>query len=168
MIPIPNFPDYFVDREGNIWSKKPYRNNAPIPKEARKLKPIKIKEYLYVNLYKNNIIHTKRIPRLVLETFIGPCPVGMESCHNDGNNLNNKVSNLRWDTPKSNSQDRIKHGTQARGEKHGMSKLNDEVVKDIKYLLEKTKMKQWEIAEIFGVDQTTISRINIGKQWSHI
>ena len=51
-----------------------------------------------------------RVHRLVLEAFVGPCPPGMECCHNDGNNTNNRAENLRWDTKKSNRQDRIKHG----------------------------------------------------------
>lgn len=50
------------------------------------------------------------VHRLVLETFVGPCPDGMECCHNDGVRTNNHVSNLRWDTRKSNRMDRIEHG----------------------------------------------------------
>ena len=50
------------------------------------------------------------VHRLVLEAFVGPCPPGMECCHNDGDNTNNRVENLRWDTKRSNRQDRNKHG----------------------------------------------------------
>lgn len=48
--------------------------------------------------------------RLVLLTFVGPCPEGMEGCHNDGDKLNNRLSNLRWDTRSSNAKDRTAHG----------------------------------------------------------
>src|SRR4051812_25448733 len=41
---------------------------------------------------------------LVLETFVGPRPRGAYGCHNDGNKSNNALSNLRWDTPKSNQE----------------------------------------------------------------
>lgn len=49
--------------------------------------------------------------RLVLEAFVGPCPEGMQACHNDGDRMNTRVGNLRWDTPKANSADRWRHGT---------------------------------------------------------
>lgn len=51
------------------------------------------------------------IHRLVLEAFIGPCPTGLEACHNDGNPENNHAANLRWDTHAGNMQDRLAHGT---------------------------------------------------------
>lgn len=50
------------------------------------------------------------IHRLVLEAFIGRCPRGLEACHNDGKHLNNRLSNLRWDTHASNMADTAKHG----------------------------------------------------------
>lgn len=57
---------------------------------------------------------TVRVHQLVTEAFIGPRPDGMEVCHDDGDPRNNRVDNLRYDTHAANSQDRIKHGTQAR------------------------------------------------------
>lgn len=48
---------------------------------------------------------------LVLEHFVGPRPEGHEACHGDGNGMNNRIDNLRWDTHKSNMADSIEHGT---------------------------------------------------------
>lgn len=60
---------------------------------------------------------------LVLTTFVGPRPEGMEGCHNDGNAANNRLENLRWDTASANQRDRVKHGTHHFGNrthcKHG-------------------------------------------------
>lgn len=50
------------------------------------------------------------VHKLVLDAFVGPCPVGMETCHNDGDPTNNAVSNLRWDTKSANARDRRLHG----------------------------------------------------------
>ena len=36
--------------------------------------------------------------RLVLETFVGPCPSGEECSHLDGNKTNNCLENLKWST----------------------------------------------------------------------
>lgn len=49
--------------------------------------------------------------RLVLEAFVGPCPPGSECCHNDGDQTNSRLSNLRWDTHGGNMQDAVRHGT---------------------------------------------------------
>ncbi len=76
------------------------------------LKPVMIRGYLAVSISGK----IRKIHRLVLETFVGPCPVGFQACHNDGDYSNNSLSNLRWDTAKSNAGDRIRHCTQVRGE----------------------------------------------------
>lgn len=61
-------------------------------------------------LYRDNKYKRVYVHQLVLVAFVGPRPDGMVGCHNDGNPANNHVSNLRWDTIKSNAQDMIKHG----------------------------------------------------------
>lgn len=43
--------------------------------------------------------------RLVLETFVGPCPEGMQCRHLDGVGTNNDVANLRWGTASENRRD---------------------------------------------------------------
>ena len=48
--------------------------------------------------------------RAVLETFVGPCPPGMEGCHNNGNPADNRLENLRWDTRQNNMIDKVNHG----------------------------------------------------------
>lgn len=64
--------------------------------------------YLYVGLGQNG---KRLVHRLVLESFVGPCPDGMECCHNDGDRTNNRVDNLRWDTRYGNCQDIRAAGT---------------------------------------------------------
>jgi len=54
---------------------------------------------------------TYAIHRLVLTAFVGPRPEGQAACHNDGDSVNNILSNLRWDTYQANNMDRAKHGT---------------------------------------------------------
>lgn len=48
------------------------------------------------------------IHRLVLEAFVGPCPPGMETCHANGDGLENNVENLRWDTHGENQRDPLR------------------------------------------------------------
>lgn len=50
------------------------------------------------------------VHRLVAEAFLGPLPLGLQTCHNDGDNTNNAAANLRYDTPSANELDKVAHG----------------------------------------------------------
>lgn len=52
----------------------------------------------------------KRVHRLVLEAFVGPCPEGMEGCHGPGGPGDNRLENIRWDTRQENARDIVRHG----------------------------------------------------------
>ena len=107
------------------------------------------------------------IAHLILLTFVGPCPEGMESCHNDGNKINDRPKNLRWDTHFNNIQDRAKHGTVPRGSRVKFSKLTRFDVVKIKLAFAKDNFhgKTKRIAEQFNVNKTTIGDIRAGKSW---
>lgn len=66
--------------------------------------------HLRVHLYGPEGVSRPGVHRIVLEAFVGPCPEGMEGCHNDGNPGNNRVGNLRWDTRSANHFDKMRHG----------------------------------------------------------
>jgi len=100
-------------------------------------------------------------------TFIGECPKGMEGCHNDGNATNNKLDNLRWDTHANNILDKIKHETIAKGSSHGNSKLTEEQVKEIKWMLN-NNISQDRLARLLNISRRTISMIAKGKIWNHV
>ena len=67
--------------------------------------------YPQVRLCDADVTRVARVHRLVLEAFIGPCPAGMEACHEDDDPTNNTLANLRWDTPSENQFDRVRRGT---------------------------------------------------------
>ncbi|ALJ19573.1 NUMOD4 motif-containing HNH endonuclease [Microbacterium sp. No. 7] len=72
---------------------------------------VKKSGYLKVSLWRDNSEFTAHVHSLVLEAFVGPRPPGLVACHGDGNPANNRVENLRWDTPSENNFDRGRHGT---------------------------------------------------------
>jgi len=109
-----------------------------------------------------------KVHRLVLEAFVGPCPDGMEACHNDGNSFNNHVGNLRWDTPINNHADRKSHGTNMEGQENGNAKLTNSDVEQIKHLLKHTNLYLSEIAKMFNVSTGLISAIKQKRIWRHI
>jgi len=129
------------------------------------LKPRLSKTHYCVVLYKNNILKKYYIHRLILETFIGPCPPGMECRHLDNNPQNNRLDNLKWDTHYNNMQDKIKFNTGYRGCDN--AKLIIKEIIEIKKLL-KEKIPQRTIAKLFNISQSTTSNINRGINWGDI
>ena len=105
------------------------------------------------------------VHRLILIAFIGPCPPGMECCHENDDPLDNRISNLRWDTRASNRKDMVRNGRSAFGEKSGAAKLTEILVMQIRDDLMEAVLSQFAIAAKFGVTQSTISSIATGKTW---
>lgn len=104
------------------------------------------------------------VHRLVLLAFIGPCPPGMEACHNNGIADDNRPSNLRWDTHYNNNQDRKTHGTYTRGEAHPMAKLTKEQVLGIR---DGTISKAEALGNL-GISNSQHHRIKTKQAWSHL
>ena len=104
ILPIKDFPDYFVDDEGNVYSKK-YHHTLNKYCELRKIKPEENNGYLRVGLHKNNRQFQKNVHRLVAETFIPNLDNKPQINHKNGMRNDNRVSNLEWVT----SAENIKH-----------------------------------------------------------
>lgn len=49
---------------------------------------------------------SKLVHRVVAETWLGPLPKGLVTCHNNDNKLDARVVNLRYDTLQENAKDR--------------------------------------------------------------
>lgn len=62
--------------------------------------------YLHYSFYKNGKLHTVKGHRMVLLTFVGPCPEGEEGRHLNGDPADNHVTNLAWGTHLQNAEDR--------------------------------------------------------------
>lgn len=95
---------------------------------------------------------------MVCETFHGPRPPGMHACHENGDPTDCRASNVRWDTPRENMADRVKHGTNSK-----RLTSNDVVA---------IRAEPWtprdELAARYGVTPGTISHIRKGHTWQHL
>jgi hypothetical protein len=111
-----------------------------------------------------------RVHRMVLEAFVGPAPVGCVCAHNDGNPANNELSNLRWDTQKSNLADRIEHGTELRGARNGRVKLTEAQVLEIRRRYKRRHPVDGanKLAAEFGVTDVAIIKAFRGENWSQV
>lgn len=71
-----------------------------------------------------------RVNVLVAKMFLGIAPEGKPwVLHNDGDEMNNLFTNLRYGTAQENAEDREKHGRTSRGEDHAKA-IRDSVVRN--------------------------------------
>lgn len=167
---ISGFPGYEVSEDGQVRSAKVGR--ALVPQRGKKLKAW---SHLQVGLYRAGRRTQKKVHLLVLEAFVGSRPEGLEGCHNNGDVLDNRLENLRWDTHANNIADKKAHGTEQFGDLHWtarmverpMGKLTVDKVLDIR-LLRAQGLKLADLAEMFGVTETNVSYIARRMTWSHV
>lgn len=165
---VQDFPFYDVSNFGRIrsWHKpRGGKREAPLLLKAQLNKHTGYKHIVLCNGPTRRIV-TMHI--LVLETFVGPCPEGMECRHfPDRDRTNNRLTNLSWGTNAENHEDRQFHGTVPKGEACSWSKLTGEQVITIRH--RRANGESFDaIAKDFGIKRRSVSRIAEGIDWSHI
>jgi hypothetical protein len=105
MKPIPNFPNYFVDEHGIV-----YTGQRGILCE---LKPRTTRDgYIIVRLWRDGKRHAHTVGSLVLQAYVGPRPTAPRlhhAAHLNGIRTDNRLVNLEWKCPALNGQDKIRH-----------------------------------------------------------
>jgi len=125
--------------------------------------------YLRVNLSRGADRRKHWVHRLVVEAFIGPPPNPLcQVAHIDGCPLNNVLANLRWATPKENSEDKRRHGTMARGTAINTNKLSRHDVMALRHLRKTQLTTHRGLAERFGISKRQVVRILNGLSWSWV
>jgi hypothetical protein len=102
---------------------------------------------------------TRQVHHLVLAAFVGPRPEGMVGCHANDVPFDNRVENLRWDTPANNVLDRIRRGRYSKHEK-----LTIESARAI-YACTAGELAT---AREFQIDRSIVRDIRAGKSWKRI
>lgn len=151
--------DFWCDEEGNVYDR-----NGNI----KTYKPQKRYNKIHVVL-KGGGRKTIDLHRLVVETWLGEIPKGMQVNHIDGNRQNNSVRNLEICTPSQNTQHAFDNKliVPYKGEEHYASTLSDEQVIQIYNHIRKLYNNQ-EIADIFNVEFKLVSLLRNGKRWKHL
>ncbi len=163
---IPGFPGYCISKSGNVWTcwERKYQKGVVGSKYILGLKWMKMKSspmpsgYMQVQLYRDGKAFHQLVHRLVLLAFVGPCPKGMEAAHENGKRLDCRLSNLSWKTKSANQMDRLRHGTDCRGEKHGIAVLTNAQAREAIAMYERMK-SYTEVGKLFGVTRHVISRL---------
>lgn len=108
-----------------------------------------------------------RVNRLVLMAF-DRLPVGKEqAAHNNGDNQNDCLSNLRWASRSENEQDKFRHGTAPLGEKCPWSTISDEQARQVKSMIQQG-LKPKQILEAVGCSLAIYKNIRFGSSWRHV
>jgi hypothetical protein len=169
-LPVPDWPGYEVSDWGQVRS---YRMRGGRTRKGHMiaLTPMIIGGYvkertghLEVCLYRTIDGVKKKwrtgIHVLVLTVFKEPCPPGLQCCHGDSDPTNNRLSNLRWDTPVNNKLDMLWC-------ENGQFKLsNNDVLAIWGRLL--AGEKDYRIAKDYGVTNPIIGGIRKGDYWTHV
>lgn len=126
--------------------------------------------YPRVKLNRNGEIKKESVHRLVALAFI-PNPEDKPFInHKNAIRHDNRVANLEWCTPSENIKHAFNIGTKTAksGKDSNLSKLTEDIVREIDKLLNLGELNQRQIAVRFSISHITVSDIYRGKSWSHI
>lgn len=149
---------YFVSRNGNIYNRHGKQIYGRINRDG----------YICCTLHsKTYSLHRLIALSFILNPNLLPC-----INHKDGNKINNHADNLEWCTYSYNTLHAYRHGLEKRmrGEEHHSHKLSNDDVKYIRKVYKKRDSQYGAkpLADLFGVDRTTIRDIIRNKTWKEV
>lgn len=160
MKPIPNYPNYAIAKDGEVWS---LRFN-------KKLKPSNNRRgYMSVVLVADKKYHNKAIHRLYAEAYI-PNP-NKYPCvnHINGIKTDNRLENLEWCTPHENTEHyhkTLRNGKPMYNQKACLQIIDGEVIAEYKSLNEASRRTGVSVSNIYCccIGKTTTAG---GYQWKY-
>ena len=99
---VPDHPNYEVSDLGEVRNARTGKVLKQFPRAGG---------YLGLCLWKHNKGWPVATHRLVMISFVGPRPEGLEVRHLDGDINNNSLDNLAYGTRSENIRDAVAHGT---------------------------------------------------------
>lgn len=177
--PVPGFPGY---ERNAIGQHRSLACAGGLRKTPRLCKPQKRRGYWTLSLRRGRSVCTVKVARAVLEYNVGPCPEGLEACHDNGDRSDDSLGNLYWGTHAQNMADRERHGTTARGPRCGPVKDADKYPRgqdsynarlatvDVRAALQlmHAGFPPSTLSPALGVTLQRVSQIWRGKAWRHL
>lgn len=167
---ITGFPGYKISNRGRVqscWCRGSKTRMTAVWKILKTRIHPQTKRHA-INLKRDGTSNYRFVHHLVLEAFVGPRPEGMECRHfPDRDPGNNCVENLSWGTHIENMADKVFHGTDPVGTRHGGVKLTEEQVIEIR-LRRIARQSYADLAKTFGVSNATIIYLCLGRRWRHL
>lgn len=160
---IPDFPKYVATRWGKIYSFTQKSRGGEIKQCTTR------KGYKVICIYRNGGRFIRFVHRLILETFIGNCPKGLQCRHLNGNKEDNALTNLCWGTAQENVEDKIKHKrSYNRGERHPRALLNKQEVRLIFHSYHDGVHTMQELANFFNISKSAVNNIVSQRTWRYL
>lgn len=164
---------YQVSNQGQVRSldrDRPYKDGT------RKIRGVTLKQairedgYHQVSLWKEGVHANGLVHQLVAEAFLGPCPVGQQVRHREGDRDDNRAVALLYGTQSDNNHDTVHHGRHhfsnrdQAGEANENAKLTLENVREIRRRIAAgVRMKL--LAIDYDVSYSLIKQINRREVW---
>ena len=172
--PIVGYEGYRVGSDGSVWSRFSRvrvvnRYAYVLGNEWTRRRAVRTRKgYLVVNLCDGHgRAKIKRVHVLVLEAFVGPKPAGCTCAHYNGVRDDNRLANLRWDTPANNAADRLRHSTMLFGERNPKAKLAEADIRAIRSRRLSGESSR-VLAREYGVSACQIRNIVGRREWKHL
>jgi hypothetical protein len=157
------WPYHQVSNYGRVRALPGGRISQRIVTEIEVRKLAKTNGYVSIKQGRCNLY----VHHLVLNAFVGPCPPGLECRHLNGDRSDNRwPENLIWGTWEENYEDRIRHGTDLRGERHPNSKFTQSEVDYIRSH-QNSRGLIAKLAREFNVSWNAIRDIRTGRCWNN-
>jgi len=123
---------------------------------------------LRVDLCKETVRHFF-VHRLVAINFIPNLDKKPYINHKDGNPKNNNVFNLEWCTHRENTDHAVAHKLHIYGVKHGMAKLTEREIAEIRIKYEPKKYGNVpDLAKEYGISKVQIYNIISKREWRYL
>jgi hypothetical protein len=153
---------YMVSNLGRIWSTNCNRPLSCGPNS---------KGYSQVGLTINGKTDTRKVHRIVMHAFVGPCPEGYQVNHINGARTDNRLSNLEYVTPSENvrhSVDVLGNQLGGHGEANSQAKLTEETVREIRRRWSTGRYTKKQIAHDLGLNRQHVTKIVNRICWTHV
>ncbi len=156
--PVPGMDRYEVSNHGRVKTNK---------RRPRILKQFVDHRGYQIVILKNGLRNKSfAVHRLVMISFVGPRPDGMECRHLDSDHTNNKLSNLAYGTRQENELDRSMH----RMNNPGVSKVGKLTKDDVLSIRQRaTDGEAYEIiAKDYSINPSCISEAARGVTFAYL
>ena len=158
--PIPGYPKYFADVDGNIYStvRGPMNRMSP---------SVQKNGYLMLCLFVNRKPCWQYVHTLMALTFLGERPDGMVICHGPNPDKSDcRINNLRFDSRRNNAAEWIATGA-AHG-RPGGPKLDPDTVRAIRQEKVEKGVTNRSLADRYGVGLDAIRCVLNRTTWRHV
>lgn len=146
-----------VVQSKNRYTGKPFDRHI----KGRILRPGRFTSSGHVSVILGHKAWCSPVHTLVMLTFVGPCPKGMEVCHNNGIASDNRLENLRYDTRSENVKDVVRQSTPHK------NRFTAETVREIRAKLAQGYSGA-ALSREYGVSHTCISKVKSRKTYGYI